>query len=671
MRKALVAVVFGIVLIATGAYFGADLWAQFRAKSEVEAVFNSLRVVFATATHGRIELDSKTRTVKITDIILRSSDRATTIKVGQLIATGTSGPAAGRVSATRIEITNWELTTAVPIAAGPGINYKAPSIVIEEFSGPASLPLKVNPTSMIDVMRASMEYFAASTATAIIIPKLSAAVTPRQTDQATAAIGPVEYTYSDIALRNIRDRRIATISIERSTVISDAAATELGSFAGAMANISLSDFDIGTAIAVLDPSKAQNDGYLPMYRQASMGPFEVRFAQGASFQMDSVTLDELGIQPSKLSIINFLALADSTPRSGIPPTPAQLRLMMDQVAYMYEGIRIGNFELRGIKMRMQPDADFKMAAVRLSGLENGRLTELAMEGLDGQSPLKDPIHIGRFALKGLQIADLIRQTAPMAETGRAFSPDKLFGLLALLEGIEIGDVTAKYGASPQSVRIETFRLSWGQFVGLIPTTVRLSAKTTVPTNLADSGVGGMLSDAGMATMTTSVDVGVAWTEAALTMAVSPMSIEVENAFTFSANLAVLNVPRSMFSTDPGQTMMAADQLEAGPLQLSLRDTGALTTALAQYAKSKGLSVDAARKEIVESVNETAKSSAQSNPDAAIIAQALVQFIETPGSTLTISVTPKGRVNLKQAFDKANGDPAATAALFTIEAKTTQ
>jgi hypothetical protein len=671
MRKALVAVVVGIFLMATGAYFGADLWTQFRTKSEVEAVFDSLRAVFTTASHGRIELNSRTRTVKISDIVLRSSDRATTIKVGQLTAAGTMGPVAGRVSAARIEITNWELTTVVPIAAGPGIAYKAPSIVIEAFSGPATLPLKVNPTSMIDVMRASLEYFAASTATAITIPKLSAAVTPRQPDQATAAIGSVEYTYSDIALRNIRDRHIATISVERSTVISDAATPELGSFAGAMANISLSDFDIGTAIAVLDPSKAQNDGYLPMYRQASMGPFEVRFAQGASFQMDSIALDEIGIQPSKLSIINFLAMADSTPRPGVPPTPAQLRMMMDQVAYMYEGIRIGKFEMRGIRVRMLPDADFKMAAVRLSGLENGRLAELTMEGLDGQSPQKDPIHIGRFALKGLQIANLMRQTAQMAETGRAFSPDKLLGLLALLEGIEIGDVTAKTGASQQAARIETFRLSWGQFVGPIPTTVRLSAKTTMPTNLVDSGVGGVLSDAGLATVTTSIDVGVAWTEAAQTMAVSPMSIEVENAFTFSANLAVLNVPRSMFSTDTGQTMMAADQLEAGPLQLSLRDTGALRTALAHYAKSKSLSVDAARKEIIESVNETAKSSAQSNPDAAIVAQALVQFIEVPGSTLTISVTPKGRVNFKQAFDKANGDPAATAALFTIEAKTAQ
>ena len=670
MRKIFIGVVAAIIVIGTGAYFGSDLLAQFRTKSQVEAVFDSLRATFATASHGRIELSTKTRTVKISDIILQSDDRATTIKIGQIVAVGTKGPVAGRVSAARIEMTNWELTTAIPISAGPAITYKAPSIVIETFSGPATFPQKINPASIIDVMRASLEYVAASTAKTITIPKLFASVTPRQTDQAVAAIGPAEYTYSDIVLREIGDRRIATISIERTTLTSEAALPDLGSFAGAMAHMSLSDFNIGTAIAILDPSKAKDDSYLPIYRQASMGPFEMRFAQGPSFQMDAITLDEIGVRPSKLSIINFLALADSTPKPGTPTSPAQLRIIMDQVAYIYEGIRIGKFEMRGFKGR-SPDADFKFAAIRLVGLENGRLAEFAMEGMDGQSPQKDPIHVGRFAFKGLQIANLMRQSVQLSETGRAPSPDQALGLLALLEGIELSDVIAKSGPNQQPIRIEDFRLSWGQFVGSFPTTVRLTAKTSVPTNLADQGMGGLLSDAGLPTLTTNVDIGLAWTEESKTLTISPTAIELENAFAFSATLSILNVPRSIFNVDPTIAMIAAEQLEAGPIQLTLRDTGGVTTALAQYAKTKNLSVDDARKEIIDSVNETVKTSGQSNPDAAAVAQALIQFIEVPGSTLTINVTPKGRVNLKEAFGTGAADPAATASLFTVEAKTTK
>ena len=127
----------------------------------------------------------------------------------------------------------------------------------------------------------------------------------------------------------------------------------------------------------------------------------------------------------------------------------------------------------------------------------------------------------------------------------------------------------------------------------------------------------------------------------------------------------------MFSTDVIQAIGAADQLEAGPVEISLRDTGGLKTALTQYAKGKGLSEDDARKQIIDSINETAKTSAQSHPDAPVVAQALVQFVQTPGSTLTITVAPKGKVNFKKAFDASSVDPASGAALFTIEAKTTQ
>jgi len=113
------------------------------------------------------------------------------------------------------------------------------------------------------------------------------------------------------------------------------------------------------------------------------------------------------------------------------------------------------------------------------------------------------------------------------------------------------------------------------------------------------------------------------------------------------------------------------ELEAGPLEISLRDTGGLKTALAQYAKGKGLSEDEARTQIIDSLNETAKAAAQSNPDALVVGQAIAQFIQTPMSTLTITVTPKGKVRLKQAFDAANVDPASSVSLFTVEAKTTQ
>jgi hypothetical protein len=670
MRKILVGAVAAVILLGSGAYFGWELWAQFRTRSEVERVFDSLRTAFGTASHGRIELYPRTRSLKISNIVLQSQDRATTIKIGQIVAVGTRGPVAGRVAAARIEITNWEITSEIAIATAPAVTYRAPSVVIEAFSGPATMPVSVDSASMIEAVRAAMEYAAASTANTIKIPRLVANIAPRKSEPPAPAIAPVEYTYSDILFQNIRNRRIAAISVERTTITSEGVSPELGSFAGAMGRMSLAELDLGVMAALFDPNKPKEDAYRTVYRQASMGPFEVRFAQGARILMEGITVDEIGVRSSKFSIANMLALAESAPRAGTPPTPAQLSAMIDQLANMYEGIRIGKFEMRGLAAQMPPNVNFNLGAVRISGFENGRLAEFALEGLDGKSPTNEPVSVGRFAFKGLQIANLIRQTARLAETNPAEMPDRLAGLLALLESIEVDDLSVTPRLTRQPVRIETFRISWGQFVGPVPSTIRFTAKTTVPADLADMGVGGVLSDAGLATITTRVDIGVAWNEATQTLAITPALFEVENGFSFSADVAIRNVPRSMFSTNPAVAAMAVDEFEAGPIKISLRDTGAVRTALAQYAKTKSLSVEDARKEIIESIRTAVKSPGQSTQDAEALAAALVQFIQAPGSTLTISVNPKERVKFKQLFEKS-ADPAAITSQFAIEVKTTQ
>jgi hypothetical protein len=672
MRKLLVGVVAAIIVIAGGGYFGWELLAQFRTKSEVEAVFDSLRTSFPRATYGRIELALQARAVKVADIVLQSADRATTIRIGQIAAAGTRGPVDGRVSAARVEMTDWEFTFTLPTPGAPTITYTAPSIIVESFSGPANLPLNFNSGSMLDLARVSLDYIAASTATRIIIPTLTAKMVPPPTEPQTAR-APLSagYTYSDVVLRDIGNRRIAEVTIERATITSDQLTPELGSVAGVMARISLLDLNVGNMAALLDPAKGKEDAYLPIYARASGGPFEVRYAVGGGMQLDALTIEDIAIRPSKLSITNILALAESAPQPGTPPNPAQTRAIIEEVASLYEGIRIGKVELRGMRVRMAPEVNFNLGAMRLAGLEHGRLAELALEGLEGRSPKNEPVHLGLLAFRGLHLSNFMRQTLRLAESGSTPSPDALMGMLALLEGIEFRDLRVVPQNTRHTVRVESFRLSWGKFVGSFPSTVRFAAKMALPTDLADMDAGGVLSGAGFATITTNVDFGISWDEAAQTLSFSPVTFEVENAFAFSAELSLHNVPRSAFTANPVTALAVLDQLEAGPFRLSLRDTGALRTALAEYAKNNKISVEEARKEIIDSINELAKASAQKSPEVESVAQALVQFIENPGSTLTIRITPKQAVKFKQLIESDTADPASIAALFDVAVETTQ
>jgi hypothetical protein len=671
MRKMLLGVIAAGIIVGTGAYFGTKLWAQLQTKSDIEGIFDSLKGTFATVSRGKIDFDSATRNVKVPDVLLQSADKVTTVKFEQIAMYGTSALSKDRFAADRIEFINGEITTAFPTATGAHISYKMPKIVIENYSGPTAPLRAAEGAPPSDIVVTWLENVAASSATSITIPKLFASLTPQRTGDAGPAVEPFEYTYTDVVIRELRDRHIAEMSIERMTVTSENSAPDLGSFAAAMARFSLLDFNLDAPIAIFKPEKVKDDGYIQAYRQASVGPFEFRFAKGVGMQIDGFLVEGIGIRPSKLSYASIIAMMELVPKPGTPPSPDQLRTMMEQVANYYDGIRFTKLEMRGFKTEMTQNGGVKLEAIRLSGFENGRLAEFAIEGVEGVTPQNEPFRVGRFALKGLRLTDLMRQSMQMAQGGSKPTLDQSLALLALLEGIEISDITGNNPGTKDPIKIERIQLSWGQFVGPIPTMVRLLSKMTVPSKLADAGMGGMLSDAGMPMVSTTVDFGLAWSEPTLTLTMSPAAIELEKGFAFNAKWSLLNVQRSMFSVDVAQAMAAANLAEIGPLEITLKDTGAVTTALTQYAKGKGLSTDDARKEIIDSVTEAAKGQALSNPDAAVVAQAVIQFIETPGSTLTIKVTPKNKLTSTQLFGVMAISPEAAAALFTIEARTTQ
>jgi hypothetical protein len=431
---------------------------------------------------------------------------------------------------------------------------------------------------------------------------------------------------------------------------------------------------------MLDPAKVKNDGYLRLYRRVSFGPYAIRFDKGTNVQMDSLTIDDVSLRPSKLSVAEFLPLADAGAPSSGSISPTQLRAMLDRIAGFCEGIRVGKVELRGISANMPPEFAFKLTAIRISGLENGRLAEFALEGLDSQTLQKEPLNVGRFALKGLNVANLVRTSAHLGDIGQRPKPEQFLGLLTHIEGIELNDIITSHGDKKQTARIDHFRLSWGHFVGQIPSTAHIAAKVSLPTSLAsafltylaaDQDTLQILADTELKVAAVNLDFGVSWTETTRTFAVSPALVEFDDMFSASAKLSIHNVRRNIFTIDPDKIMSAVELLEAGPVELSLRDTGGLHLAIAQFAKSQGQSPEEARDQLVEDINEVADLLIFVNPEAVPVAQAIARFIATPKSTLTIKISPIERVNLMQAFETAGADPPAVLSQFKIEAKATR
>ncbi|MGY8662172.1 hypothetical protein Q3C01_07365 [Bradyrhizobium sp. UFLA05-109] len=134
-------------------------------------------------------------------------------------------------------------------------------------------------------------------------------------------------------------------------------------------------------------------------------------------------------------------------------------------------------------------------------------------------------------------------------------------------------------------------------------------------------------------------------------------------------IALSNVPRELFSADPAQFMGQAANIEADSLEFSVRDNGLVDTAVTQNARGRNVSRDAARQTLVDSVKAQRAEIAAANPEAGAAVDSIASFIETPGQTLVIKVTPRAKVPLLQLMQLFNADPEGTLAQFRIEAST--
>ena len=129
------------------------------------------------------------------------------------------------------------------------------------------------------------------------------------------------------------------------------------------------------------------------------------------------------------------------------------------------------------------------------------------------------------------------------------------------------------------------------------------------------------------------------------------------------------MPRQLFSTNALQAIGAAAQIEAGAIELTVRDLGVVDCGIVEYARSHNVSRDTARQAIADSVRASSKDVASATPDAEAALQALARFVESPRQMLVIKLTPLGKVPAMQLFQLLKTDPLVALAQFRIEAST--
>src|SRR5437764_7358596 len=366
-----------VVVIAVGGFFGFEFYTQHRIAGEVETAFEQIRAGGGKASHGKVSFDLRSRTLTIADIATESASQPPVrLKIASVTASGVSQPGTDRFSADSIETSDIEISANVAGPAGGSLSYKMPRVVMKDYSGPAGLQRPSAPASVIEMYRSALEQFAAVSATSVSVPNIMGTV-----NFGAALSG--DFAYSGMTLQEIKGGKIAAMQVERANfTVNTQQAGRADKMTGEIANLSSRDFDANAVTAILDPQKANDDRYYGLYGKTSAGPYTVTSALGLRMRIDQMTIDGVGARPSRLQLPALLAIMQAA--GATSPTPAQTREMIGKMAALYEGMRIGTAEMRGLSAET-PQGPFKLQAIRFN-LEDGKVGEFAVEGLDTNTP---------------------------------------------------------------------------------------------------------------------------------------------------------------------------------------------------------------------------------------------------------------------------------------------
>ena len=669
MRK-VVTGVLAILIVGTGGYFGARGWAQQQVEQEVETSLAAMRAGGGNVSHGPVEIELLRRQVSLSNVVAETAgEPKASLRIGRVVATGIGQPRAGGLSAAQLEIDDLEIDGMIAVGAGLHVTYKIPRLEFADYSGPTVLTYPIDAASPIEAMRATLQQFIAVTASSLAIPTMTVSLAAKESRLST-----VEYGYSGIVLRNIGQGRIGSATVDRVVaVINGLDPNGPTGFTAELDGMQTLDIDLGPILAVL--SGSADDHYRRVYQKITAGSYTVTFDDHrvpVRMLIDGVTAEDVALKPSKFPLAEMIPLFSSLPRPGEPMDPQRALAVLEAIAGIYDGIRIGSLELRRTKVALPaPQQQFSIGAIRMAGFENGRLAELSLEGLDAQTPLHEPVKIGRFALRGMGLSELMRSIARLATPAQRPGPNQLVSFLHALEGNEIRGLIAPYRNTGRPVEIETANISWGEFVGGFPTQVRAALRLSGPITSGDGEPFNQLLAAGMTTATVDLDAGARWSEASHLAELSPFSTKLANVGSIEVNATFRNVPASAFTLDAATFMAATATVEAGPIEIVVRDLGGLDLIVADVARKQNLSPDAARRIVVETATQPAAAVVLSSPDLSGLADAVAHFIETPGGKLSIRITPKGRVPLLPLLATAKANPATILAQFRIQPSVTR
>jgi hypothetical protein len=414
-------------------------------------------------------------------------------------------------------------------------------------------------------------------ADSLTVPALSVAV---EGEGLTSRI-----TYKDVVLSGIDGGRVASL------VSSGAEQSSTGGEGPGHMTLgrwSIEALDLRPYVAWLDDELA---AAAPKEKQVVYKSFTMEkldATQGAaSVSIDKLSGSDVKLGPPSMkpsALFGLIARMQGDPKFG-EKHPEEMVPFLGSVLHAFE---IGNFEATGLKFA---EAGKPPAAIGLMRFENFAGTSIG-EIRFGDMAFTDEtdgtaVKLGSFAVRGF---DLVGLDALLDKVAQGTSPDALPVELypkPRITGIALGDLDAVLPGKGKFT-IGGITLDTPDWVGFSPVTVkgRVEGFSLPVAAVDDETARDKFKALGLDTLTVNSSVDLAWKESDETLAVGPLTLDIDGIGKMSLAGGVGGVPKSVFE-NPETAEQAIATLDFRGLDIALQDGGSFAKLLDMAAEDQG------------------------------------------------------------------------------------
>ncbi|MDF2996181.1 MAG: hypothetical protein K0R27_1818 [Xanthobacteraceae bacterium] len=664
MRKLVIAVLVLVVATLAG-YFGVNAYAQNEAERQVTAVFGNLEAGGLKAGHGAVDFDLFARRLDVAGINLADTNGGGTTSIGRVTASGFSPPANGRVKAAKIEFSDIAFDGPSPFMAGMQTGYRIPLITIENYEGPERIA-----ASSSEPWQLLLSFLESASAGSVSAPGFTITARTGTGEDATSSA----FNYGPTRLSDIAGGKIAMMEIAASTFAITGKAPGT-SAKGEIGRMTAKATDIGAMIALVDPERrAAATEFRTLYESIEAEGYKATFDNGLTQQWKQIALGKVAVRPAALPVDQLVAFSrrmQELQTKGEKAPPAETAAMLEALAGLYGAVELGAMRLDEMVLEQPGVTNATLKTLLIGGMKGGRIDTIAIEGFSGNDPSGKAVKLNRFVVNGLKPGELMQLGADaVINPAELNTTQHHLAVLRSLDGIEIEGIEAPIGPSPDDVvKLGTLQLSWGGFIGPVPSKMAASLRVSGPiAQLADDQPFSLMAASGATRADVAFDGGLNWSEADKTVTAAPLFVEIAGAFSASAKVTLTGVDKaSFFSADEAEALNGALAANLGSLDITLTDAGIYEMKLKQVAKDQDATPEAVQQMTVGIAQIIAQQITSERPELERPAAAIVDFLSAPKGKLVLKITPKASLPLITVIQAANSDPVSLLDQVNIEA----